>query len=142
MKSLKALVVGLFLVCLVAGSVWAQAQDRVLLKQLVQRSDKSSAVFSIAGSSDADTTHNFAPSTFMSIILQAHGDSVHVTATTRVGASDAQMVDDDTWEIDATGTHVQMVYLPTSTSCQVIFSGNANNGSNTTIDSVWAARQW
>ena len=142
MQGTKTILISAALVCLLISGVLAQAQDRVSLLRLGRRAARTTTTFGLAGSGAADTTFTFAPSTFMSIVLQAHGDSVDITATAYVGVSDKQLVSDDVWEIETSGTHVQMVYLPTTTQSRIVFSGGPNNGSTTTIDSVWAARQW
>jgi len=144
MRKFAALVGALLLVAAIADGLLAQAQDRVRITQLGTRADRTTVVFTLGTSAGADTTFNFNPATFMSIVGQAHStnDSVDITATMYCGVSDEQMVSDDVWEIEQAGTFVQMVYLPVTLRANVVFTAGPNNGSDTTIDSVWVARQW
>jgi hypothetical protein len=140
----RIIVLAALLTVLIAEAVISQGGQQVRVLRLGRRAAPTTTVFSLGTSAGVDTTVNFNPATFTSIILQAHSanDSVDITATAYAGVSDAQMQSDDTWEIESTGTHVQMIYLPVSLKASVVFTAGPNNGSDTTIDSVWVARQW
>jgi len=111
----------------------------VKVTQLTQASNDST-LFKIV-KTGSDTSKIISPATYTGILMKASGDSVDVYAKFLSGYS-TRLTATDSVRVQGAGTHIYQLSIPVSRTLQVVFYGNPNNGSTTTIDSVLIFTQW